>query len=162
MDASPIPVSMKNDSALVLVPLRWQDGREYNGGNQTARIRAFVCISWSRTPRFFGGGDSVRAVQTLSPGCANRKAKARLAVSTGFSQSFYLKSPPSEPQPGPTLPWKSRSRKSHLFQSRNRHTDGACFPHGKNEISSFTGHTNGVAPPIAQKSIHRLLLNSPT
>src|ERR1700730_2667920 len=31
---------------------------------------------------------------------------------------------------------------------------------GKNKISSLIGHTNGVAPPIAEKSIHWLLLNS--
>ena len=31
---------------------------------------------------------------------------------------------------------------------------------GKNRNSSVTGHTNGVAPSIGEKSIHRLLLNS--
>jgi hypothetical protein len=30
---------------------------------------------------------------------------------------------------------------------------------GKNKISSLIGHTNGVAPSIGKKSIHRLLLN---
>ena len=33
---------------------------------------------------------------------------------------------------------------------------------GKNRNSSLTGHTNGVAPSIGEKSIHRLLLNSST
>ena len=33
---------------------------------------------------------------------------------------------------------------------------------GKNKNSSVTGHTNGVAPSIGEKSIHRLLLNSST
>ena len=53
------------------------------------------------------------------------------------------------------------SGKSHLFQSRNSHTDGACF-RGK-ERNFFTSRSHQREwPPIAEKSIHRLLLNSPT
>jgi hypothetical protein len=44
-------------------------------------------------------------------------------------------------------------------ESRNSHTDGAYFPGKEQEFLTYR-HTNGVAPSIGEKSIHRLLLNS--